>query len=79
MKKIILSVALILTACGISFGQSVGIGATNPNASALLDLTTTTKGFLPPRMTAAAKILIPSPKAGLMIDQTDLVEELLCL
>jgi trimeric autotransporter adhesin len=71
MKKITLSVALILAACGISFGQNVGIGTTNPDASALLELKATNRGFLPPRMTAAEKGLIAAPKAGLMIYQTD--------
>lgn len=71
MKKKIFSLALILVAYSISYGQGVGIGTTTPDASALLDLSTTNKGFLPPRMTAAQKILIPSPKAGLLIYQTD--------
>lgn len=49
----------------------VGIGTTTPSASALLDLTSTTKGLLIPRMTAAQKTAIASPSAGLMIFQTD--------
>ncbi len=40
-------------------------------ASAVLDLTSTTKGFLPPRVTAAQKIAIVSPTAGLLVYQTD--------
>lgn len=32
--------------------SSVGIGTTNPDSKAILDLSSTTKGFLPPRMTA---------------------------
>jgi hypothetical protein len=49
----------------------VGIGTTTPSASALLDLTSTSKGLLIPRMTAAQKTAIASPNAGLMIFQTD--------
>jgi hypothetical protein len=40
-------------------------------ASAVLDLKSTTKGFLPPRMTASQKSAISAPAAGLMIYQTD--------
>ena len=49
----------------------VGIGTTTPAASALLDITSTNKGILIPRMTAAQKTAIASPSAGLMIFQTD--------
>ena len=47
---------------------SVGIGAnTSINASAILDITSTTKGFLPPRMTTAQRDAIASPATGLQI------------
>jgi hypothetical protein len=46
---------------------SVGIGTTSPNASALLDVTSTTKGFLPPRMTGAQAEAIGTPAAGLLV------------
>ena len=47
---------------------SVGIGAnTTINASAILDITSTTKGFLPPRMTGAQAEAITTPAAGLMV------------
>ena len=49
----------------------VGIGTATLSASALLDLSSTTKGLLIPRMTAAQKTAIASPSAGLMIFQTD--------
>ena len=50
---------------------SVGVGTTSINASALLDVTSTTKGFLPPRMTGAQAEAIASPAAGLMVYSTD--------
>lgn len=40
--------------------------------SAKLEVTSTTKGFLPPRMTTAQKNAISSPAAGLMVYDTDL-------
>jgi hypothetical protein len=48
----------------------VGIGTTSPNASAKLQIDTTTKGFLPPRMTTTQRNAIASPAAGLMIYNT---------
>lgn len=51
---------------------SVVIGASSPNASALLDVTSTTKGILFPRMTTTQKNAISSPAAGLVIYDTTL-------
>ena len=58
--------AFLLFAAGITNAQ-VGIGTPNPNASAQLDVSSTTKGFLPPRMTQAQRNSISSPAAGLTI------------
>jgi hypothetical protein len=49
---------------------SVGIGTT-PDASAILDVDSTTKGFLPPRMTGAQAEAIASPAEGLLVYATD--------
>jgi trimeric autotransporter adhesin len=51
--------------------SQVGIGTNSPAASAQLDVSSTTKGFLPPRMTSAQRSAIGSPTAGLMVYQTD--------
>jgi len=50
----------------------LGIGTTSPSTNAILDLTSTTKGFLPPRMTTAERDVITPPPAGLMIYNTSL-------
>jgi hypothetical protein len=43
-----------------------------PNASAQLQVDSTTKGFLPPRMTTTQKNAITTPAAGLVVYDTDL-------
>jgi len=48
----------------------VGIGTNSPSASALLDVSSTTQGLLPPRMTGVQRDAISSPAAGLMIYNT---------
>jgi hypothetical protein len=48
----------------------IGIGTTSPNAKAVLDLTSTTRGFLPPRMTTTQRNDITSVPAGLMVYNT---------
>jgi hypothetical protein len=47
-------------------------GEASPNASSILDLTSTTKGFLPPRMTTTQKNAISTPAAGLQVYDTTL-------
>ena len=49
---------------------NVGIGTQLPDASAILDLTSTTKGFLPPRMTSTQGSAL-TPIEGLLIYVTD--------
>ncbi len=51
--------------------SNVGIGTTSPVTSAALDITSTTKGFLPPRMTATQASAISSPAKGLILYSTD--------
>ncbi|MCP4790448.1 MAG: hypothetical protein GY881_09470, partial [Gammaproteobacteria bacterium] len=55
----------------ITADGNVGIGATAPESSAQLEVKSTDKGFLPPRMTQAQRDGISSPAAGLLVYQTD--------
>jgi hypothetical protein len=48
----------------------VGIGTTTPDASAILDITSTTQGVLVPRMSSAERISITSPANGLLVYDT---------
>lgn len=53
------------------FSQNVGIGTTNPDPTAKLDITSTSGGVLVPRMTLTQRNAITSPATGLLIYQTD--------
>lgn len=46
---------------------NVGIGTASPDPAAILDLTSTTKGFLPPRMNTGEINAIVEPQNGLII------------
>src|SRR5262245_39145076 len=50
---------------------SAGIGTTTPVGSALLEMKSTKKGMLIPRMTKAQRDLIAAPATALLIYQTD--------
>ncbi|WP_396185930.1 FISUMP domain-containing protein [Flavobacterium sp.] len=67
MKKIFILFAIFTTFA--TKAQSLGINTdgSTANASAMLDVSSTSKGFLPPRMTYEQKTAISSPAAGLMV------------
>jgi uncharacterized protein (TIGR02145 family) len=75
MKKLFsfLIFTFLLLAFELSTAQNVGIGTNNPRAT--LDVTSTTNGFLPPRMTRAQRNAIVNPAAGLIIYCTDCASE----
>jgi len=62
---------IALATFSVSSQVGIGVPTANINASAQLEVASTTKGFLPPRMTEAQKNTITSPAAGLIIYQTD--------
>jgi hypothetical protein len=55
----------------VKYTGEIGIGTTSPNASAKLQIDSTTQGFLPPRMTAAQRTAISTPPEGLIVFQSD--------
>jgi hypothetical protein len=72
MRKL-LQLVLVLSTSVTVFGQ-VGIGTTTPDVSAMLDVVSTDKGILIPRMTQAARnaITVGATQEGLLIYQTDI-------
>lgn len=62
-----------LTVTGLLQAQNIGINTTGatPNASAMLDVVSTNRGLLIPRMTAAQRTAIAAPATGLLVFQTN--------
>lgn len=67
MKIISLNLIGFILLTAFTTSAQVGIGTTTPAVSAALDVTSTSKGFLLPRMTHAQRTAIISPVGGLMI------------
>jgi len=55
----------------IKNGGNVGMGTSTPHSSAKLEVNSTSKGFLPPRMTKSQRTSIGSLAAGLLVFQND--------
>ena len=68
--KVAKSKTIVLGATG-SDQPNVGVGTISPEDTALLELNSTTRGFLPPRMTGAQAEAIASPAEGLLVYSTD--------
>jgi len=69
----IIFITLIICFAGYTNAQNVAINTSGAAAdpSAMLDVASTTKGFLPPRMTTIQRTGIQSPTDGLMVFDTD--------
>ena len=68
-KSIYVSCLLFILTTSIK--AQVGVGTTTPETSAMLEVKSTSKGFLLPRVTATEKNSIVSPATGLIVYQTD--------
>lgn len=72
MKRIIITLSIILFTHLVQ-AQNVGINTDGaaPDASAMLDVKSTSKGMLTPRMTATQRTSITAAATGLLVYQTD--------
>lgn len=73
MKKNIIIAIIICIGLTTKYNGQIGVGADTPNTSAILDVFSTNKGFLPPRV-ALTNIndvaTIPSPATELLVYNT---------
>ncbi|MDN3658610.1 hypothetical protein QWZ08_23395, partial [Ferruginibacter paludis] len=70
MKSFIL--CLVVTVCSLAHSvqaqnMAINTDGSTPDASAMVDIKSTAKGFLLPRMTTTQQNAIPSPATGLLI------------
>ncbi len=66
-RKIIKILVFIISFNGIA---QIGVGTSSPDTSAVLDLSSNTKGFLMPRMTTLQQSNLVNPAIGLMVYNT---------
>lgn len=64
---ILLSIFLLIVT---NSNAQVGIGTTSPDPSAVLDIASTNKGMLIPRMTTVQRVAITTPASGLVVFDT---------
>lgn len=61
------TLCFVLSLSFILVNAQVGIGTTDPNNSSMLEVSSTSKGFLPPRMLESERDAITNPASGLLI------------
>jgi|GEM_PF-2922160 len=71
MKKIFILLA-IAAAINTTSGQGLGIGVSNLHNSSIVELSSTSRGLLPPRLSTAQRLSIVNPATGLLAFDNDL-------
>jgi hypothetical protein len=66
-QRLLTLVLIAFVSFNYSAFSQVGIGVLSPDPSSMLDVTSTDKGILTPRMTSAQRIAISSPAQGLLV------------
>ena len=66
MKKLLLTITITLLYT-LGYSQNIGIGTNTPHQSAILDVSASNKGFLPPRLSTTQRNSINNPSPGLTI------------
>ncbi|MCK9423473.1 MAG: hypothetical protein M0Q38_12835, partial [Bacteroidales bacterium] len=73
-NKVVLVLAVLLSTANTEAQIGINTDGTQPGSAAMLDIKSTEKGFLPPRMTKVQRNAIVNPPAGLMVFCTDCTE-----
>jgi hypothetical protein len=71
MKNCIISILLLNLLFTAEAQVGVGIGTNSPDTSAMLEVASTTKGMLVPRMSTAQRTAIQNPANGLLVYDTN--------
>ncbi len=71
MKRQLLLSAFCLGVVTWNVQAQVGIGVASPDNSSMLEVNSTTKGLLTPRMTESQRLAIGTPATGLIVYQLD--------
>ncbi|HWB62529.1 MAG TPA: collagen-like protein [Chitinophagales bacterium] len=71
MRKLSFLFPILVFGLSVSAQNNVGIGTPTPDASAIVEMQSTAKGMLIPRMTTAERTAIASPANALMVFDTD--------
>ena len=71
MKTLLLFLFLFFIGISIQAQLAVNTDGSAPDNSAMLDVKSTSKGFLAPRMTSAQRLAVTNPATGLTVFQTD--------
>ena len=66
-RTLILSAIVLLYSSQLFSQQNVGIGTSDPDDSAILEMQTTSQGMLPPRLTYDQRQAISNPATGLIL------------
>jgi len=69
LNQIIFKCIAALLISASTYAQ-VGVGTITPDASSMMDVSSTNKGMLAPRMTTAQRVAIASPANGLLVYDT---------
>jgi len=71
MKKLVITLlCLLLAAAGSRAQVGINTDGSQPDATAILDIKSSNKGFLPPRMTLEERNAIATPAEGLLVFNT---------
>ncbi|MFT6802521.1 MAG: hypothetical protein ACJA2N_001710 [Salibacteraceae bacterium] len=71
MKRLFTTLLVVASVGAFAQQDNVGIGTVEPDNSAILDLSSSEKGFLMPRMSETQRTSIKTPAQGLQVYQTD--------